>query len=374
MKKVSVIVPVFNTGEYLEECLESILRQSLKDIEIICVNDGSIDNSLMILRQYEEKYENIKVIDQVNKGPSISRNVAIAESEGKYLYFMDSDDLITSHMLEELWEVCEKEELDILYFSGTSFYESEELANNHEGFMNSYYRKGQYTKVLSGPELYLELRNNNDYYPSPCLQFVRRSFLEESGVSFCENIIHEDNIFTFETILSAKRAFCVNDIYFYRRVRDNSIMTKSVSCANLRGYFVALMRQMEVASKQMIDDVDINQKITLTLRLLYMHVQRIYSELPTDEKTRFYQLCTPYERLFFDAIIVDNINKAKKSEQEIKKLKKKIKKLEKSNSYRIGKAITCPLRILKKVWRSLKKHGVSGTYRRGLNVIKKKIK
>lgn len=374
MKKVSVIVPVFNTGEYLEECLESILHQSLKDIEIICVNDGSIDDSLMILQQYEEKYENIKVIDQVNKGPSISRNIAIAESEGKYLYFMDSDDLITSHMLEELWEICEKEELDILYFSGTSFYESEELTNNHEGFLNSYYRKGQYTKVLSGPEMFLELRNNNDYYPSPCLQFVRRSFLKEAGVSFCENIIHEDNIFTFETILSARRVFCVNDIYFYRRVRDNSIMTKSVSCANLRGYFVALMRQMEFASKQMIDDVDINQKITLTLRLLYVHVQKIYSELPKAEKISFYQLCTPYERLFFDAIVVDNINKAKKAEKEIKKLKKKIKKLEKSNSYRIGKAITCPLRVLKKIWRSLKKRGVAGTYRRGLNVVKKKIK
>ena len=76
MKKVSIIVPVFNAGEYIEECLNAILNQSLDDIEIICVNDGSIDGSLEILRKYEKEHDNIKVLDQVNQGPSVSRNRA----------------------------------------------------------------------------------------------------------------------------------------------------------------------------------------------------------------------------------------------------------------------------------------------------------
>ena len=93
MVKVSVIIPVFNVEKYLEECLESILAQSMKEIEIICVNDGSIDNSLNILRKYEAEYPQIKVLDQLNGGQSAARNRALSCASGEYVYFMDSDDL-----------------------------------------------------------------------------------------------------------------------------------------------------------------------------------------------------------------------------------------------------------------------------------------
>ena len=260
MKKISVIIPVWNTEKYVGECIDSILAQSIvKDLEIICVNDGSTDSSLEILRRYEKQYEQIKVIDRVNGGSSFARNAALEQACGKYVYFMDSDDLLTSFALEELWNVCEDKKLDVLYFSGTSFYENQELTETHSAFSNAYYRKGNYKEVLTGEKMLVELRKNKDYMASPCLQIIRRNFLNEKNIRFYNGIIHEDNCFTFKTLLQAERTFCVNDIYFYRRVREQSTMTRQENWKNLKGYFCCLMDQMQLVGELNIQDIEVNK-------------------------------------------------------------------------------------------------------------------
>ena len=262
MKKISVIIPVWNTEKYVGECIDSILAQSIvKDLEIICVNDGSTDSSLEILRRYEKQYEQIKVIDRVNGGSSFARNAALEQTCGKYVYFMDSDDLLTSFALEELWNVCEDKKLDVLYFSGTSFYENQELTETHSAFSNAYYRKGNYKEVLTGEKMLVELRKNKDYMASPCLQIIRRNFLNEKNIRFYNGIIHEDNCFTFKTLLQAERTFCVNDIYFYRRVREQSTMTRQENWKNLKGYFCCLMDQMQLVGELNIQDIEVNKEI-----------------------------------------------------------------------------------------------------------------
>lgn len=100
MTKVSVIIPVYNSEKYLTECLESVVNQTLTDIEIICINDGSTDNSLEILKQFQKKDNRIKIIDQENSGAGRARNVGIDKSCGEYLYFLDSDDYIKQNALE----------------------------------------------------------------------------------------------------------------------------------------------------------------------------------------------------------------------------------------------------------------------------------
>ena len=98
MPKISVIVPIFNVEKYLKECLESIINQTFKDIEIICINDGSTDNSLDILNQYAEKDNRIKVITQSNQGLSAARNTGIKYANGEYISFIDSDDYIDTSL------------------------------------------------------------------------------------------------------------------------------------------------------------------------------------------------------------------------------------------------------------------------------------
>jgi len=113
MPKVSVIVPVFNTAQYLEECLTSILNQSLADIEIICIDDGSKDGSLGILRRFSESDNRIKVLTQENSGAGVARNLGMKHATGTYLSFLDSDDVFEPSMLERLYNLAEERDLDI---------------------------------------------------------------------------------------------------------------------------------------------------------------------------------------------------------------------------------------------------------------------
>ena len=94
MTKISIIVPVYNTEKFLEKCLNSLIKQTLKDIEIICINDGSIDNSLQILRKFANKDKRIQIINQTNSGLSIARNAGINKATGEYIGFVDSDDWV----------------------------------------------------------------------------------------------------------------------------------------------------------------------------------------------------------------------------------------------------------------------------------------
>lgn len=373
MIKVSVIIPVFNVEKYLEECLDSILAQTLKEIEIICVNDGSVDHSLQILKKYERFDDRIIVLDQVNSGQSVARNKALEYASGKYVYFMDSDDLVVSRMLEETWEICERDNLDVLFFSGTSFYENSDLEEKHKNFVNTYYRKGNYEKVVSGPELLAQLQNYKDYAVSPCLQLIRRELLFEKKIRFCEGIIHEDNCFTFQVLLSAKRAFCVNDIYFYRRVREISVMTQKETYKNLRGYFVCLVRQLQFAGEQQIDDPYINQKIEYILWMLNYHVQRIYLKISIEERERFINMCSPYERYFFKSTILKHIEANVNNSKKVSKLNKEIKEIKESNSYRIGRIITMPIRKIKGGIRCMRDHGIKYTCKLTIKKIKAKL-
>lgn len=98
MKKplISIIIPVYNTEKYIEECINSLLNQSLKEIEIICINDGSTDNSLNLLKDFEQKDPRIIVISKENSGPANARNIGLNSASADYIYFMDSDDYISN--------------------------------------------------------------------------------------------------------------------------------------------------------------------------------------------------------------------------------------------------------------------------------------
>ena len=112
--KVSVIIPVYNVEQYLNQCLDSVINQTLKDIEIICVDDGSTDNSFKMLEEYAQKDNRIKVIHQKNKGAAAARNEGLYIAQGKYLSFLDSDDFFEIDMLEQMYNCAEKYNTDIV--------------------------------------------------------------------------------------------------------------------------------------------------------------------------------------------------------------------------------------------------------------------
>ena len=119
--KVSVIIPVYNVEKYLEECLDSVVNQTLKEIEIICINDGSIDNSVKILEKYRDKYSNIKVINQKNLGVGRARNVGVKLAKGEYIFFLDSDDYIEVDALEKCYIEAKQHRLDVVLIDSKSY-------------------------------------------------------------------------------------------------------------------------------------------------------------------------------------------------------------------------------------------------------------
>ena len=114
--KVSVILPVYNVSDYLRQCMDSIVGQTLKDIEIICVDDGSTDDSLAILKEYEAKDQRVKVIQQANAGAGAARNKGLEIATGEYLSFLDSDDFFEPDMLEKAWSKAHETRAQVVVF------------------------------------------------------------------------------------------------------------------------------------------------------------------------------------------------------------------------------------------------------------------
>ena len=116
MVKVSVIIPVYNVEPYLKQCMDSVVGQTLKDIEIICVDDGSTDGSLDILREYAAEDNRIQIIEQKNAGAGAARNNGMRHATGKYLSFLDSDDFFEPRMLEKAYDLAEKDQADFVAY------------------------------------------------------------------------------------------------------------------------------------------------------------------------------------------------------------------------------------------------------------------
>lgn len=224
--KVSVIIPLYNLELYAKEAIESVLFQSLKDVEVLCVNDGSTDGTqVMIESIYDPR---VKLFNKENGGVSSTRNFGLDHAKGKYVYFLDGDDkLADEDVLQKMYKLAERKNLDALYFEGESFYDSAELERSNQMFKNMYSRKKQYKGVHSGRDLLAMFLKNYDMKSTVSGALYRRELFEENGLRFIEGIIHEDVVFSFHVLMLAKRVHCIQDKLFLRRVRENSIMTGS---------------------------------------------------------------------------------------------------------------------------------------------------
>ena len=231
--KVSVIIPVYNTELYVRQTIQSILGQTLYDIEIITVNDGSTDNSLSILSELAKQDNRIKIFTHSNQGLSVSRNVGIEKASGEFIYFMDSDDLLDHDTLEICYQKCTSEQLDFVFFDAESFCEENITLRNYP-----YQRNLQIEdKVWTGIEL-LEIQDGTgNFRTSACLSFTRLSFLQENNIRFYPHIIHEDELYTARLYLNATRVKYIQQTFFKRRVRTDSITTRPFSIKNIQGYF-----------------------------------------------------------------------------------------------------------------------------------------
>lgn len=236
--KVSVIIPVYNVEAYIEECVTSVRNQTLREIELICVNDGSPDNSMEVVRRMAAMDDRIVILEKENGGLSTARNAGLSCARGEYVYFLDSDDYLLPEALKVLYDTASENALDNIYFGADTIYESSEIKKKYyRRFEGYYHRKHTYPGVYSGQQLLQEFIKNGEYRTSACLQMPRREYLLQQDIRFLEGILHEDNLFAMQSMLCAEKAMVRGENFYVRRVREASIMTGGKRVESSWGYY-----------------------------------------------------------------------------------------------------------------------------------------
>ncbi|MCR2038463.1 glycosyltransferase [Adlercreutzia caecimuris] len=324
--EVTVVMPVYNAMPYLSDALRSIQEQSLGNIQIVCINDGSCDESLEALMCAARNDLRIQVVDQENLGQSRARNVGIDLARGAYIYFMDADDLLERNALEKLLNVAQEKKLDLLCFDGDTIYETEKLAEQFPTFAHAYNRYMEHAFVCPGVELMATLKGDGAYFQSPCLYLTRRTLLEDHSLRFLEGIQHEDNAFTFDCFCYAKRAAHCNETLFHRRVREASTMTSPVSFSRAYGYFSCYENMLETYSA--IENNISKEARALLLRIIYSvlsNARKAYAEMPAKERGRELALIDDYKP--FLIAVKEPATKAARLEKTVRQLKEEQKKV-----------------------------------------------
>ncbi len=232
---ISVIIPVYNVEKYLVECVNSVINQTYRDIEIILVDDGSTDNSGLICDELKKKDSRIVVIHKQNEGLSDARNAGFKCSHGEYIYFLDSDDYIKDYALERMLSVIDRDKADIVCFDAETIYEDFE----DKKYREYYTRKNDYITDKGATTLYKQIIAK-DYYVCVPFMLFRRKFLKNNHLLFKKGIIHEDILFTTIAFVRADRVSFVREKLYTRRMRSGSIMSSRISSKSLEGFFVCM--------------------------------------------------------------------------------------------------------------------------------------
>ncbi len=227
MPLVSIIVPIYNVEQYLAECLDSLVNQTLKDIEIICVNDGSPDNSADIVREYIQADSRIKLIEQENRGLSGARNTGLKVAKGEYVYFMDSDDWLESDAMDICYQVAVTKGVDVVFFDAIAFKDGvdDDVGDMPDDYNRALALSEVANKRIRAKKLFMQMINNSTMRSSVWLNFIKRKLLLENRLYFEEGLIHEDELFTPQLYALASTMMYIPCMFFHRRVRPGSIMT-----------------------------------------------------------------------------------------------------------------------------------------------------
>lgn len=213
--KVSIIIPVYNTEQYLKQCLDSVINQTFQDIEIIVINDGSTDNSVNIIKEYQQKDPRIIFVDfQEHKGVSDAKNAGIKITKGKYITFVDSDDWVTKDYVKILYDNIIKYDCDIVSTNLFFFTKNKYIKNEmpHFCYKEEFFNETNKTKLLT-----LNLIWNM------VAKIYKNDFIKSNNIS-CSGQIMDDNYFVYNAVICADNIKFVDETtYFYRTFREKSL-------------------------------------------------------------------------------------------------------------------------------------------------------
>lgn len=249
-EKVSIIVPVYNTAPYLSSCLNSVKNQSYKNIEIIVINDGSTDNSTELIKKYVELDNRFVLYEQSNQGLGYTRNRGLSLSNGKYIFFLDSDDILPKNAILDLVQAIESSKADyvagkVLRFNKKRKY----VPKRHREF--NLYKENMEFSIDECPEFVQD--------SIVCNKLWRKDFIYENQLSFAEGKFYEDLFFSLKASILAKKIAVISSEVYYWRVREDdenvSITQERMKLKNTLDRIEALSNSREWLSKQKISSI-----------------------------------------------------------------------------------------------------------------------
>lgn len=281
---VSVIIPIYNSEKYLSTCLDSILSQDSEHLEVICVDDGSSDSSFSIMSSYKDRFYNLVIIFQHNKGLSSARNTGLKIASGKYVFFIDSDDIVKAGFIKRAYTICLENNLDLFLFSFQNFTNDKAMTIRYGKRLNTIKRKWSSTCVTDGIEMMRNLIAHNEYYNMVWIQMIRKEFLDQTGIRFKEGIVFEDVVYTYKVFLNSSRVMCTNEVGYFKRLHSESICGKPENIFNVQSMLDNVVTihciNEELFPKTDNSYDDIKQFIEeKTINQLNLHFNRLPEEL-----------------------------------------------------------------------------------------------
>ena len=222
MVKVSILVPCYNVEKYLKQCLDSIVNQTLKDIEIICINDGSKDSTLEILREYENNDSRVKVISKKNSGYGASMNIGLETAKGEFVGIVESDDYVELNMFETLYNEAKNNNLDVVR---SNFYLYNSKNNTHELLDQSWVKHNE----IYSPSI--DDQTPFEQQPSIWANLYNREFLNKNNIRFLETpgASYQDTAFTFKVYASAERFKMIEEAFLHYRIDNENSSINSTN-------------------------------------------------------------------------------------------------------------------------------------------------
>lgn len=310
--KVSIIVPIYNTGIYLNKCIESLLNQTLRDIEIILVDDGSTDESVYICDKYAQYDRRVKVIHKKNEGVSIARNTGIKKAKGEYIGFIDSDDWIELNMYENLYNCAKSKRADIVFCDATTIYDDKE--NILDTFTNLNRSQSLDRKDISA-QILVEVAG------AVWRGLYKKDLLKNNTIVFPINLkFSEDRVFNLYAIGYSKKIYYDKCSYYNRYIRKGSAVNKHYN--NMIDIVMdARSRIMQAISICWNNNKDIITVYEIqTLGLCYKSINNeFYKDSTNNFKTKYINI----KRICNNLVLQENIKKLAKKDIRAFLIKKK---------------------------------------------------
>ena len=222
--QISVIIPIYNCEKYIKECLSSLIKQTFKNFEIICINDGSNDDTLKILKKFEAKDERIIIFNQNNSGPGIARNVGMKKSKGEYLMFLDSDDIFKKTMLEELYIKIKENDSDVVICNSQNFEKKKWWKKFYE---KNYLINDNIIKQKTFSSLDIEKDFFNLFIWWPWDKLFKRKYIENLGIEYQNLKSSEDLFFVAASVIAAKKISYLDKILINHRIGIKNSVSNS---------------------------------------------------------------------------------------------------------------------------------------------------